>query len=330
MIQYEILKAKADQLGPWRYDHREGELVINGDPVAAPIHGDYGRGRDTMRHILSVLARKHDLSQWRAIDLGCLEGHYTELLCEAGIGEVVAVDLSTEQVARAKFLLQDVRNFANVRIIEGSVEDERLLASLGRFDLILFHGLLYHLQDPLGMFSKLRAIGSDHHYLLLSTQFKFTYAEVVTPSPIANIKFRSIKADDDGKVRYDGTRSTYAPLAMRLNPAAIHRLLKHFGYAHPIHYDTPLGSTYGLQLHVIAATGSPSGLVDAFNAGNPVSGLVFSAWQGDAIDGIDFRSGVRNRLIRFIVRVAYSLAERLGQSASRQLRRISISDHHKF
>ncbi len=131
-------------------------------------------------------------------------------------------------------------------------------------------------------------------------------------------------------VRYDGTRSTYAPLAMRLNPAAIYRLLKHFGYAHPIHYDTPLGATYGLQLHVIAATRSQPGLVHEFNTGNPVSGLLFSAWQGDSVDGIDFRSGVRNRLIRFVVRVAYSLAERIGQSNSRQLRRTSISNHHKF
>ncbi len=181
MIQYDTLEEKAANLGPWRYDHHEGELVIKGDPVAAPIHGDYGRGRDTMCYILSVLARKHDLSQWRAIDLGCLEGHYTELLCEAGIGEVVAVDLSAEQVARARFLLEDVRKFANVRVIEGSVEDERLLKSLGRFDIILFHGLLYHLTDPLEMFRRLRAIGSDNHYLLLSTQFKFTYAEVVAP-----------------------------------------------------------------------------------------------------------------------------------------------------
>lgn len=330
MIQHETLKTKAEELGPWRYDHSEGELVINGDPVAAPIHGDYGRGRDTMRHILSVLARKHDLSQWRAIDLGCLEGHYTELLCEAGIGEVVAVDLSNEQVARAKFLLKDVRKFANVRVIEGNVEDEQLLKSLGPFDIILFHGLLYHLTDPLEMFRRLRSIGSDHHYLLLSTQFKFTYAEVAAPSPIANIKFRSIKADDDGKVRYEGTRSTYAPLAMRLNPAAIYRLLKHFGYMHPIHYDTPLGAMYGLQLHIIATTRSPSGLAHEFNTGNPISGLVFSDWQGDSVDGINFRLGVRNRLIRFVIRAAYSLAERLGQSTSRQLRRISISDHHKF
>lgn len=327
MKSVEILRERANSLGPWRYDHREGEFIIQGDPVAAPIHGNHGRGADTMRHMLSALSRKHDLSKWRAIDLGCLEGHYTELLCEAGIHEVVAIDLSSEQVARAKFLLEEVRKFENVRVIEGSVEDEQLLASLGRFDLILFHGLLYHLQDPLGMFRKLKGIGKEQHYLLLSTQFKFTYAEVVVMSPLANIKFRSVKADADGKVRYDGTRSTYAPLAMRLNPMGVYRLLRHFGYSNAIHYDTPLGSTYGLQLHLIASTDTAPDLIDRLNAGHEIPGLRFSPWTGDAIDGIDFRSDLRSRVARLIVRAAYSIAERLGQSANRHLRRNLIAHH---
>lgn len=327
MKSVEILKEKANSLGPWRYDHRDGEFIIQGDPVAAPIHGKYGRGADTMRHILSALSRNHDLSKWRAIDLGCLEGHYAELLCEAGIGEVVAVDLSSEQVARAKFLLEEVRKFKNVRVVEGSVEDEQLLASLGRFDLILFHGLLYHLQDPLGMFRKLKAIGKDQHHLLLSTQFKFTYAEVVAMSPLANIKFRSIRADADGRVRYDGTRSTYAPLAMRLNPMGIYRLLRHFDYSNAIHYDTPLGSTYGLQLHLIVSTDPAPELINALNADHGITGLKFSPWTGDAIDGIDFRSDLRSRVAKLIVRAAYSIAERLGQSANRHLRRNLIGRH---
>ena len=43
----------------------------------------------------------------RAIDLGCLEGHYAALFCSFGFKEVVAVDLSEEHVKRASFLLSD-------------------------------------------------------------------------------------------------------------------------------------------------------------------------------------------------------------------------------
>jgi SAM-dependent methyltransferase len=325
MKSIEALREQSEKLGPWRYDHHAGELVIRGDPAAAPIHGSHGRGADIMKHILSVLAAKHDLSKWRAIDLGCLEGHYTELLCEAGIGQVVAVDLSSEHVARARFLLHEVRNFENVEVIEGSVEDEQLLATLGRFDLILFHGLLYHLQDPLGMFRRLRDLGKDEHFVLLGTQFKFTYAEVIAPSPLANVKFRKIQADADGKVRYEGTRSTYAPLAMRLNPMGIFRLLNHFGYADSIHYDTPLGATYGLQLSIIVSTSPVADLVGRLNRGHAIPSLRFAVYTGNMIDGINFEKDWRSRVARFIVRAAYSIAERLGQSENRQLRRRLIS-----
>ncbi len=329
MTTNEVLRARAEELGPWRYDHKGNGIVINGDPVAAPIHGDYGKGADTLRHILKVIGKRHDLSKWRAIDLGCLEGHYTELLCEVGLGDVVAIDLSVEQVARAKFLLHEVRGFQNVTVLEGSVEDADLLASLGKFDLILFHGLLYHLQDPVGIFSKLRRLGSAGHYILLSTQFKFTYAEVIAPSPLASIKFRSIKPDADGKVRYEGTRSTYATLATRLNPHALYRLLKHFGYRDLIHYDTPLGSTYGLQANLVASLDFQQGLVSALNENNPITDLMFSEWNGNAIDGINFRRDFRTRLSRMIIRIAYSIAERLGQSARRHTRRTEISEHYK-
>ena len=105
MKSIEALTEKSEKLGPWRYDHQAGEFVIFGDPAAAPIHVDHGCGADITKHILSVLAANHDFLTWRAIDLGCLEGHYTELLCEAGIGQVVAVDLSSEHVARARFLM---------------------------------------------------------------------------------------------------------------------------------------------------------------------------------------------------------------------------------
>ena len=45
----EELRKKAEELGPWRYNHSHGSVRITGDPVAAPIHGSYGRGRDSMK-----------------------------------------------------------------------------------------------------------------------------------------------------------------------------------------------------------------------------------------------------------------------------------------
>ena len=155
------LADKAKALGPWRYDHAIGDrLIVRGNPVSAPVHGSYGRGAETMRHIVQRLAANLDMSTARALDLGCLEGHYTDILCAAGFKEVVAVDLSPEHLARVEFLLREVRGYTNATIVRGNVEDAALLVSLGQFDVILFHGLLYHLTDPVTFMQRLVGLGT--------------------------------------------------------------------------------------------------------------------------------------------------------------------------
>lgn len=72
------LQAQADALMPWRYSYEHEGVKIEGDPVAAPIHGQYGRGRETMQHILAstestpglldVLNRGHEVPGLRFYD----------------------------------------------------------------------------------------------------------------------------------------------------------------------------------------------------------------------------------------------------------------------
>src|SRR5262245_52182221 len=115
------LQARADALKPWRYDHEAGGVVIKGAPEAAPIHGS--RGRCMMVDLVRGVIGDRDPARLRALDLGCLEGHYTEVLAEAKLGEVVAVEWSHEHVERAKFLLHDIMGCSNVTVRQGDVED---------------------------------------------------------------------------------------------------------------------------------------------------------------------------------------------------------------
>lgn len=325
----EILMRKIEQLGPWRYDHEHGDIKIKGDPVAAPIHGDHGYGKATMAHILKVVIKWKKPSEMRVLDLGCLEGHYADQLCEAGFAEVVAIDLSAEQVERARFLLLDLKGHVNVSVLQGSVEDENFMSSLGRFDLILFHGLLYHLKDPIGIFETLSKLATPNNILLLSTQFKFPFAEIVSPSPIANIKFRNLPQDGDKLVRYDGIRSTYASTASRLNPVALYRLLNMFGLPHVVAYDTPLGCTYGFQVNLVACTDASVDLAHMMNTNIKIPGLRFFPWAGDRLDGLSLVSGWRGQISRFALRLAYSICERTASNASRQKRRQEIARYAK-
>lgn len=318
------LQEEAARLAPWRYDHTCGSLKIAGDPVAAPIHGSLGRGADTMAHILNGLRVWQDLSKLRALDLGCLEGHYTDLLCAAGFSEVVAVDTSEQHLARARFLLQELRGYTNVRLARGNVEEPEFMAGLGTFDVILFHGLLYHLKDPIGIFGVIAKLAAPNHVLLLSTQFKFAFAEIVVRSPIANIKVRRLGTNARQKEHYVRIGSVYSSTATRLNPIALYYLLQEVGYTDVTTYDTPLGARYGFQANLIATTFDQNNVREALNKNHDIPKLSFSPWAGDRIDGFSLVQGWRSVLSQLVLRAAYLICEKLGRSGARQSARANI------
>jgi 2-polyprenyl-3-methyl-5-hydroxy-6-metoxy-1,4-benzoquinol methylase len=306
-----LLQRRAETLRPWRYDHQIGDFRIRGDAVTAPVHGSLGRGADIMRHLLCAIAATSDVSHMRAIDLGCLEGHYTELLCEAGFGEVVGVDLSPSHVERARFLLTEAHGHDRVRIIEGSVEDDALLRSLGRFDVIVFHGLLYHMVDPIGMIERLRRLGADGQVLLLSTQFKFRFVEMVAPWPAANIYRRDADARMTQLVgNLDG--SVYKAVAMRLNPAALDLLLRINGYGEIVGYDTPLGSRVGFHANLVAGGRDPVALRRALERPSGIPMLRFYDWTGDRLDRYRLDRVPQAIVMRLALRAFSSIGEIVG------------------
>ena len=133
------LEKRIDALKPWRYNHSHQGVVIRSNTLAAKVFEQYAR--DVMIHILSVLLKNKDPKDLRALDLGCLEGHYSDILCSYGFKEVVSIDLSEGHVKRAVFLLKELKRYPNSTVLQGNVCDEKLMSSLGKFNVILFHGL---------------------------------------------------------------------------------------------------------------------------------------------------------------------------------------------
>jgi hypothetical protein len=62
-----------------------------------------------------------------------------------------------------------------------------------------------------------------------------------------------------------------------------------------------------------------------WNRPHAIPGLQFYSWHWTRLDGFDMARDVRARLARLAVRVAYRLAEMLGQSQRRQLERAQIA-----
>lgn len=321
----EELQRRANALGPWRYDHEADGVQIKGMPEAAPIHGHVGRGREMMAHIISSVVGSRDPKSLRALDLGCLEGHYTELLAEARIGEIVAVEWSEEHVARASFLLNELRGFRNVTIRQGDVEDPRLLPSLGKFDVVILHGLLYHMRNPVALVERVADLARDEveFALLLSTQFKFPFAEIADAMPLANIKVRKMQSRSDGSVKYQKEKSVYAPVAVRLNPAGVLAVLGAAGFKSILAYDTPTGAQYGFQLNLVALNQADPELVRRLQRVTGIPNFSFYPWDGRRLDGYNLNN-IPGRLLSRAAHILRQISEKVGRSGARQSARSTI------
>src|SRR5229473_4122855 len=94
---------------------------------------------ETIQRAVTRLKRAVELSN--AVDAGCGVGFFSQTLAECGLN-VCGFDGRGENVEEAR------RRFAHIPFGEGDIE-ERAILQLGRFDLVLCFGLLYHLENPL-------------------------------------------------------------------------------------------------------------------------------------------------------------------------------------
>jgi cyclopropane fatty-acyl-phospholipid synthase-like methyltransferase len=97
----------------------------------------------------------------RVLDLACAEGAHAIELAQAGAREVVGIEGRQLYVDRARFVARSF-GLENVRFEQGDV---RAVSpdTIGRFDLVLFLGILHHLSsdDFLPMLERLCAVTTD-------------------------------------------------------------------------------------------------------------------------------------------------------------------------
>lgn len=115
--------------------------------------------------ILDALGLPRDLRGKRALDIGASDGYFSFELEKRGAA-VVAID----------FVPETYSGFATARKILGSAVDYRMdnvynltPESYGRFDVVLFLGVLYHLRKPLAALDSIRSVMSEGAQLFAGT-----------------------------------------------------------------------------------------------------------------------------------------------------------------
>lgn len=100
---------------------------------------DFTKARETtLRTLLNDLQMQADLHS--ALDVGCGVGDFSKFLTDLGF-RVVAVDGRQQNVDEAK------RRYPEITFVVADA-DELCSVKLGKFDLVLCFGLLYHLENP--------------------------------------------------------------------------------------------------------------------------------------------------------------------------------------
>src|SRR5579871_1431746 len=133
------------ELGPWFYEFDLGEYGRTRSelpPEVLPIH-------QTRLEMVERVVDEHfrgRVDRIRCLDVGCHEGFYTIAMARKGMREVHGVDVRDASLQKARFVAE-VLGLANTTFEERNVED--LAAGAEPYDLCLFLGILYHLENPI-------------------------------------------------------------------------------------------------------------------------------------------------------------------------------------
>jgi ubiquinone/menaquinone biosynthesis C-methylase UbiE len=216
------------ELGPWFYRFEFGDGIETTPAIPASVVDIF----DTRLRMLSTAVDAHFGSRLRDIeclDIGCHEGFYSLAMARRGVRSVVAVDARPENLTRARFVSQAM-GVANIVYRQGRVET--LASDQARtFELTLFLGLLYHVEDPMRCLRQVAAVTGE--LCVIETQVVNEvegYAE--WGSREWTRPYQGILAVIDETGEFDaGNRETgVSPMATCPSPKALLFMLKQAGF----------------------------------------------------------------------------------------------------
>lgn len=132
----EPLRDRIDALAPWFHNLELGGIET------APDHflGDYPNFKwQGFRHLIP-----EDMSGMTVLDIGCNAGFYSIEMKRRGADRVVGVDFDPRYLAQAELAVEV--SGLDIELKQMSVYE---LGKLGKFDFVIFMGVLYHLRYPL-------------------------------------------------------------------------------------------------------------------------------------------------------------------------------------
>ena len=235
----EHAREQIERMSPWFYEFDLGELgrtTSELPPDVFPIH-------ETRLNMVNRVVGQHfagRMGQIRCLDLGCHEGYYSISMARAGMRHVRGLDAREQSLKKARFIA-DALGLTNISFEEGNLES---LDTRGEtYDLTLFLGVLYHLENPMLCLRNIaRATGE---ICIVETQvvdevegFAEWGARQWT-RPYHGV----LAVIDESEEHFNDRPETGAtPIATCPSPLALHTLLRHAGFRKTEIIEPPQGA----------------------------------------------------------------------------------------
>jgi len=146
--------AVLSKYAPWFYAFR----FTNG-AVTEPQSAEADKIHSARAELLFPFLDGYFEGRWsksRCLDIACHQGWFASQVALRGAKEVVGVDVRAEHIAMASEI-KGLGNLCNLSLSQGDLFDLDS-KNLGSFDLTLFLGVLYHLDNPLAALRGVRSL----------------------------------------------------------------------------------------------------------------------------------------------------------------------------
>jgi tRNA (mo5U34)-methyltransferase len=156
------MKNSLDRFGKWMYEFDLG----NG--VKTPLYLESLRKVHQARHemIFDFLDGLHfDYRSADVLDIGCNEGYFLFEMLKRGARSGLGIEGRADNIGKARFI-EEALGIERCELRQANVFDVDL--GTGRYDVVLLLGLIYHVEDPIGLLR--RAAKATKRFLFLETQ----------------------------------------------------------------------------------------------------------------------------------------------------------------
>jgi tRNA (mo5U34)-methyltransferase len=227
------------ELGPWFYEFdlgKYGHTTSELPPDVLPIH----QTRLAMvEHVVDEHFRGR-LDQVRCLDIGCHEGYYSVAMARKGLQEVRGIDVRASSLEKARFVA-DALSLRNIVYEERNCED--LASDTAPYDLCLFLGVLYHLENPMLCLRNISRVTSE--LCIVETQVvdeveghaEWGARDWTRP-------YHGILAliDESGEFYNRNAETGASPMAACPSPKALHFMLRQAGFRRTEIVEPPRGA----------------------------------------------------------------------------------------